>query len=69
MEKRDVKNGGAWLPTGGESVLTVGQNEAVIHHVMPIIIPKNHDWRVVAKTNANTAEVFAEAEGVLAAIV
>lgn len=69
MEARDIKNGGAWKPLGGELVIPADLGSSEIMYIAPLIIPKNHDWRVVAKTNANTAEVFAEALGVLAAIV
>ena len=69
LEKRDIANGGPWLPVGGEIVVVVGQNGAQFKFEPLAIIPKNHDVRVSAKTNANTAEVFAEISGYLAKIV
>jgi len=69
LEKRDIANGGPWLPIGREIVVVVGQNGATFDFDPLAIIPKNHDIRVSAKTNSNTAEVFAEISGYLAKIV
>lgn len=68
METRDVVNGGAWRPMGREVVLLPDVNGQVLNFSPYLIVPKSHDWRVRAKTDANTAEVFAEAGGVLAVI-
>ena len=69
METRDIVNGGAWRPMSAEIVLVVGQNEQFITFPTPLIVPKNHDWRIVAKANSNTAEIFAQAGGVLALLI
>lgn len=68
MEARDVANGGAWRPMGREIVLIPNQTGRTINFDPVLIVPKNHDWRVRAKTDTNTAEVFAEAGGLLAVI-
>lgn len=69
MEIRDVPNGGAWLPMFGEIVLVVGQDATQEKFLPPLIVPKNHDWRIVAKSDSNTAEVFAAASGYLASSI
>lgn len=69
METRDVKNGGVWIPLQREIVLTVGQNGVQRIQEPYLIVPKNHDFRIRAKTDANTAEVFAQASGPLALVV
>lgn len=68
METRDVPNGGVWRPMGVDVALVVGQPAPPVPFPALRIVPKNHDWRIVAKSDANTAEVFAEAGGVLAAV-
>jgi len=68
MEARDVANGGAWRPMGKEVVLVPSQTGVSLTFDPLLIVPKNHDWRFRAKTDTNTAEVFAEAGGVLAVI-
>jgi hypothetical protein len=69
METLDVANGGVWRPMGREIVLTVGdQNPPPFEFDPYLIVPKNHDWRIRAKTDTNTAEVFAEAGGFLASV-
>lgn len=68
LEKRDIANGGPWLPIGREIVVVVGENGVKFAFAPLAVIPKNHDVRVSAKTNANTAEVFAEISGYLAAV-
>ena len=46
------------------------RENGVTFRFLPLaIIPKNHDVRIVAKTNASTAEVFADIQGYLALIV
>ena len=69
IEARDVANGGVWVPQGRVLVVTVGQNGRTFDLDPYIIIPKNHDVRVVAAANSNTAEVFAELRGYLAVII
>lgn len=68
METRDVANGGVWRPMALDIVLVPGQNDTFVNIDPMLIVPKNHDWRIRAKTNANTAEIFAEAGGPLASI-
>ena len=68
-ESRDVKNGGGWRPLGREISLNINANGVQIRLVPHLIIPKNHDFRVRAKTDANTAAVFAEVDGYLAKII
>jgi hypothetical protein len=68
IELRDIANGGAWRPAGRNIELTVGQN-GITYLLDPcIIVPPNHDIRVRAKTDSNTAEVVAELAGYLAII-
>lgn len=69
LQIRDVENGGAWIPLGREIVIDVDQNGENIQLSPYLIVPKNHDFRVQAKTNANTAQVFAEIDGYLAKII
>lgn len=66
METRDIAAGGAWIPTGETIVVFGGGDGGMIVCDPLVIVPSNHDWRMVAKANANTAEVFAGARGVLA---
>lgn len=67
MEIRDVANGGVWRPLGRDFVLIVGAaNPSDIMLDPPRIVPKNHDWRIRAKCDANSAAVFADASGFLA---
>ncbi len=69
LETRDVANGGVWRPLGRELTLDVDQG-GVQQDTRPfLIVPKNHDMRVRALTNANTASVFAEVRGYLAKVV
>ena len=69
LEARDVVNGGAWRPVGRDLTLDVDQNGVQQDERPFIVIPKNHDVRVVAKTDTNTAAIFAEIRGYLAVIV
>jgi len=68
VEIKDVFNGGVWLPLGRDLTLDIDQNGVDQKEDPLLIIPKNHDVRVVAKTDANTAAVFAELRGYLASI-
>jgi hypothetical protein len=68
LESRSVTGGGVWRPFGRVLVVNVDQNGRTFTPVPYLIVPKNSDVRVVAKTNSNTAEVFAEVRGMLAAV-
>jgi len=68
METRDVANGGAWRPLGRAYIVfpqTIGVQRVFDP---PFIVPKNHDWRAVAFTDAGTTALDADAEGYLAVI-
>lgn len=69
IERRDVANGGAWRPLGGDINVIVGQPSPPFIYDNPLIIPTNHDVRVVAKTDSNTAEVTSLLHGLLATVV
>lgn len=69
IETRDVRNGGVWIPLSREIVIDTDQNDTSIQLKPHIIIPKNHDFRVRSRTNANTASVFSEVAGYLAKII
>ena len=69
IELRDVFNGGVWVPISRGIVIDTSENDGVIFFSPFLIIPKNHDVRVRAKADSNTAQVFAELSGYLAAIV
>lgn len=68
IEIRDVANGGAWRPIGRAIVIVVGENGRTFNFKPLGIVPKNHDVRVRAKCDSNTAEVFAELDGYLAEV-
>ena len=69
IETRDLVNGGAWRPLGGDVVAVPGAFPPPQTPFNPLrIVPKNHDVRAVAKTDAATAPVFAEIEGVIAEV-
>lgn len=69
LEKRDVFNGGVWVPVGNDIVVVLDTTSPDSARPLPyLIVPKNHDVRVRAKTNANTADLHAEISGFLAAI-
>lgn len=69
LEIRDVENGGVWRPLGREIVLVVGQTGVHLEFSPYLIVPKNHDVRVRADSDSNTAAVEAEIGGYLAKIV
>lgn len=69
IETRDVAGGGVWRPQGRVIVVNVGENAESESFDPLLIVPKSHDIRVVAATDSNTAEVFAELRGVLAVVV
>lgn len=68
METRDVPNGGAWRPLGRD--YTLWPDSVGIHREFDpvLIVPKSHDWRVRAKADGGTTEIYAEAGGVLAIV-
>lgn len=68
MQTRDVANGGVWRPLGGRHVVDVDQGGDRIHLGVCEIVPKNHDFRVQAKVDSNTASVLAEVCGPLVKI-
>ena len=70
IQTRDVANGGVWRPLGSQITVAVdGGNSRPIEFNPYRIVPKNHDVRIRAATNANTAQVYAELQGVLAKII
>lgn len=69
IETRDIKNGGVFRNIGREGTVTLGENGVRILFDPVLIVPPNHDVRVLAATNSSTAEVFAEISGVLALVV
>jgi hypothetical protein len=69
LETRDVANGGVWRPLGRDLNIDIDQNGVQQEESPYLIVPKNHDVRVRALTDANTASVFAEIRGVLAKVI
>lgn len=69
MEYRQVDVGGVWRPVGRDIVIDTDQNGVFVSDNPNVIIPKNCDWRMRARTDANTADIQAEARGYLALIV
>ena len=70
MEIRDIKNGGAWLPFGGEVVTFDGRfNAPDIHFTPYLICPPNHDIRVSAQADGGTIEAQAEFQAYLAKVI
>lgn len=69
METLDVANGGVWRPLGREFTLWADQPGISRPMNPPLIVPANHDFRVRAIADANTAEVYAEARGYLARVI
>ena len=69
LERRNISGGGPWVPVGREITVNVGQNGVRFDFIPLAIIPPNNDVRVVARTDASTAEVFAEIQGYLALIL
>lgn len=69
MVIRDVANGGVWRPLGRKYNIFKNQN-GIQRFLSPcLIVPKNHDWRIQARTDGGSATVYAEAGGVLASVV
>lgn len=69
LEARDVANGGVFRRFGSPIVINIGAPKPAVSIEPLIIIPSNHDVRLVARCNANTAQVFGEIDGYLANIV
>ena len=70
IETRDVANGGLFRPLGGDIVLTVGAGAPPDIRPIPyLIVPKNHDVRMRAKCNSNSADITAEISGYLAQVI
>lgn len=69
LEIRDVANGGVWRPIGLEESLEAGAQVSGQVSFRPfLIVPKNHDVRMIAVSNANNTEVTADIQGYLAAV-
>lgn len=68
MAAPDIANGGPWRPLGRDLTLDIDQNGVQQDERPFLIVPKNHDVRVRAKVNANTASIFAEVRGYLAQV-
>lgn len=69
LETRDVFNGGVWRPLGRLLTLDIDQNGVQQDEFPFLIVPKNHDVRVVAQTDSNTSAIFAEVRGMLAKVI
>ena len=66
LETRDVANGGVWLPVGLELSLRAGATQTEVIELRPyVIIPKNHDVRLIAVSNTNDTQVSASFAGPL----
>ena len=68
MEIRDVPNGGAWRHIGRDYIVLPGVSGVERRFDPPVIIPKNHDWRVVGFCDAGVSALDADASGYLATI-
>lgn len=70
MQFRDVKNGGAWRPFGMAFALRAGStNNSIVDFYPNLIVPPNHDVRLVAISNTNNTTIEARIRGVLAVII
>lgn len=70
VETRDVANGGLWRPLGNDIVIVPGAASPPPFKPIPnLIVPPNHDVRVRAKSDSNSADVTAEVTGYLAHII
>lgn len=68
-ETRDVANGGVWRPFGPEISIEAGAQDMIQLSSEPyFIVPKNHDFRVIAISNTANTEVSASVVGLLAEI-
>ena len=69
IERRDIVNGGAWRPFGLQLSLSTGElptQPAPMQNY--VIIPPNHDVRMIARSQTNASEVSAAMRGPLAII-
>lgn len=69
IETRDVFNGGVWRPLGRDFTVFKLVEGLFAQFDPLLIVPKNHDVRVRAKADANTATVHAEIGGYLASVI
>lgn len=69
IESRDVANGGAWRPVSASIGLTVGSNTFIENLNPYLIVPKNHDVRLRAKSDSSTCSISGEISGILASVV
>jgi hypothetical protein len=70
LESRDIANGGVWLPSGVQlSLDTASAPTGSINFNPYRIVPKNHDVRIIAISDAANTFCTAEIEGYLAVIV
>lgn len=68
IEIKDIFNGGVWRPIGRTISLVPNSIGRGFDFEPCLIIPKNHDIKVVAKVNSGTAEIYAQIGGYLAII-
>lgn len=68
IEIRDITNGGVWLPLGRTISIVPNQIGKSVDLNPYSIVPKNHDVRLRAKTNASTGEIYGEITGYLALV-
>jgi hypothetical protein len=66
MEIRDIVNGGAWRALGRNFIVFPQTAGVERKFNPPLIVPKNHDWRAIAFTDAATTAIDADAGGYLA---
>lgn len=69
LETRDIANGGVWRPLGAFITIVPNAIGTQVDGKPYLIVPKNHDVRLSAKTNANTAEIYGQIKGYLAIVV
>ena len=68
IETRDVFNGGVWRPNGAEIVCTGDTGTLTEEFFPPLIVPKNHDVRLVATSDTNNTTVNGDIQGYLALV-
>lgn len=70
VEIRKASDGGPWRPIGAEiSLDSTNSNNFDIAYLPYLIVPKNHDIRIVVTTTGTNSEVSAEFEGYLAKVI
>ena len=69
MEIRDVANGGPWKTLGTDLGHTVSSNPVLIRPRPYLIVPKNHDIRMRARSDSSTVAAYGEFAGMLASVV